>query len=344
LKAFFVQHRSPHHAENSGYNRILNYYPNTETIDGKSKIPYKITKLIASFNSQKSGLYNTASVHKEFTLFKKLKASKEEQNLVHYLNGERDIRHVISKNNWFKNTRFSATFHKPPKVLDWRVSDIKYVKHLDGAVAVGENQVDYLKEKFKIKNVAYIPHGINTQFFTPEITLRKPNRLLFVGQHLRDFEALNYCLPRIAEKIKNLSVHVVVHPAYQKKVIAHNCISVFSDLADDALKKQYQEASLLFLPMLDSTACNSILESLACGLPIVTTDVGGNSKYLENTKSLLLPESDFDALIDETILLLNNESKIKELSLLARTKAMSYDWQLITKQMQEFHVSLFEKE
>lgn len=339
MKTLFVQHRSPHHAENSGYDRILNYYPNAETIDDNAQFPYKLAKLLAYFNNQKFGLYNTDSVFKEIALFKKLKAQSE-TNLVHYLNGERDIRHVVQNRNWFKNTRFAATFHKPPSVLDWRISKPKYVQLLDGAVAVGINQVDYLKERFKIPNVAYIPHGIDTRFFTSETTLRKTNRLLFVGQHLRDFEALNFCIPRIAEKIKDLSVHVVVHTAYQKKVDSHSCLTVYSNLNDYELKKEYQEASLLFLPMLDSTACNSLLESLACGLPIVTTNVGGNNTYLQGTDSLLLPKNNFDALIDETILLLNNESKIYELSLLARKKAMEYDWSVIAKQMKDFHTTL----
>lgn len=341
LKTLFVQHRSPHHAKKSGYDSILNYYLNAETIGDNAQFPYKIAKLLAYFNSQKFGLYNTDSVYKEIALFKKLKALKSESNLVHYLNGERDIRHVIHNKNWFKNTRFTATFHKPPNVLDWRISKTKYVQLLDGAVAVGVNQIDYLKETFKIPNVAYIPHGINTQFFTPEIAHRRTNRLLFVGQHLRDFEALNFCVPRIAEKIKDLSVHVVVHSAYQKKIFAHDCVTIYSNINDDDLKREYQEASLLFLPMQDSTACNSLLESLACGLPIVTTNVGGNAKYLENTNSLLLPENNYEALIEETILLLNNEFKINELSLLARKKAMDYDWSVIAKQMQSFHESLF---
>jgi len=343
LKTLFVHHSSPHHAINSGYNTILDYYPSSELVTGKSSVPYKIIKLISKLHSQKSGLYNSDSVQKDLELYFKLKQNINKDKIVHYLNGERDIRHIVNNKKRFKRTCFTATFHKPPAILDWRVVNPRYVCQLNGAVAVGENQVNYIKEKFKIENTVYIPHGINTNFFTPDRSQVKSNRLLFVGQHLRDFDALNYCVPRIAEKIKDLTVHVVLHKAYQKKINPHKAIKVFSNLSDRELKQQYQEASLLLLPMLNSTACNSILEALASGLPIITTSVGGNSKYLEATESTLVPASDFSALIEETIALLKDTSKQQKLSQLARAKATTYDWSIIAQQLQDFHSTLLKK-
>ncbi len=50
-------------------------------------------------------------------------------------------------------------------------------------------------------------------------------------------------------------------------------------LNDEALRSLYQQAYLLLLPMSFSGANNSIVEALATGLPIVTTDVGGIRDY-----------------------------------------------------------------
>ena len=343
LNTFFVHHRSKHHAQNSGYARLMDYYNQAYCIDGKPAISYKIAKILANMSNEKYGIYNSDSVLKEYELYKNLRAYSQSKNVVHYLNAERDIRYIMTINKQFKQTVFCGTFHKPPAILNKQIKDIKFIKQLQGAVTVGFNQVDYIKERFNIDQVAYIPHGVDTQFFRPNKSLWKPNRLLFVGQHLRDFDAFNYCITRLAELIKDLSVHVVVHPAYVKKISFHDSITILKNLSDTELRREYQEASLLFLPMLDSTACNSILESLACGLPIVTTNVGGNAKYLENTQSLLVPPKKYDALIDGAFNLLNNESIIKELSELSRTKSMTYDWGKIYKQIRGFHNSLFIK-
>lgn len=341
MNTYFIHHRSTHHAKKSGYARLLDYYPDAKRIIGSPKIPYRLSKFLASWHDQEAGLYNSDSVYKELELRKNLNRDTNAQKLVHYLNSERDIRHVVQRKSGRNDIRFCGTFHKPPEVLSTRISNVKYVSRLDGAVAVGANQVDYLKDCFKINNVKYIPHGIDTQFFYPNRSKRVPNRILFVGQHLRDFDALNYCIPILAERIKDLTVNIVLHQAYKKKVKQHSCISIFTALNDDILLSQYQEASLLFLPMLDSTACNSILEALACGVPIVTNTVGGNEKYLESTDSALLQRGDYDGLIESTHQLLQDHSELDRRSHLAIQKANAYDWKVIAQEIKNFHDSLW---
>ena len=286
-------------------------------------------------------LYNSDSVYKEIELQKALKRHGRSRSLVHYLNAERDIRHLVWKHRDNENIRFCGTFHKPPDKLAWRVSDPKYVSQLDGAIAVGINQVTYIQEQLKIEKVRYIPHGIHKDFFVPDVKKRVPNRLLFVGQHMRDFEALNYCIPILSERIKDLSVHIVLHPAYEKKIIPHSSIKMFTALNDEILLREYQEASALFLPMIDSTACNSILEAMACGLPIITNDVGGNSEYLKDTDAILVSRADHDSMIEYSSQLLQDEAKIEHCSRLSRMKAESYDWPLIVDKIKDFHDELW---
>ena len=342
MHTFFVQHRSPHHAGYSGYDRLLDHYPMAENITGQSSLPYIIAKWLSRLTNQKAGLYNSSSVLKDFELYKALKRLKGAPACVHYLNAERDIRFVVKYKKYFKNVVFCGTFHKPPHILDWRVNDPKFVKHLDGAIVVGRNQLEYVKQCFGIPKVSYIPHGVDTTFFYPDFEKRLPQRLLFVGQHLRDFETLNYCVPRLAEQIKDLQVHVIIHPAYKQRIQQHNCITILDGLTDEALRLEYQQASMLFLPMLESTACNSILEALACGLPILTTNVGGNQAYLEKTQNILIPIDKPSMFVDEAITLLKDLPRINELSILSRKIALEYDWKIISDEVLDFHNMLNE--
>jgi len=338
MKPIIIHHRSVHHASNSGYSRLVDYMPLASIISGAVKFPYRLAKFISVNTNQLAGNYDSLSVLKEIELFHKL--TKNEHQVVHYLNTERDIRHLINYKQFYKNTAFCGTFHKPPSILKEQFSNIKYLKKLDGAITVGSNQVDFIKNWLNIENVKYIPHGVDTDFFIPDESKKKQNTLLFVGQHLRDFEAFNYCIPKIAEQIKNLKVNVVLRKDYNLKIEPHRTIQLHNGIDDTALKTLYQEASLLFLPLKDVTACNSILEAMACGLPIITSEVGGNIEYLKWTNSVLAPTIDTKFYIDATIDLLRDESKLKILGDLSRKKSLMYSWDSIAQKVTDFYKTI----
>jgi len=337
MKPIIIHHRSVHHASNSGYSRLIDYLSEVNLISGNVKFPHKLAKFISKNTNQNASDYDSLSVLKEIELFKHL--LKSEQQLVHYLNAERDIRHIVNYKNRFKNVSFCGTFHKPPLILQNQIKDNSYLKKLDGAIAVGENQVEFLKNWLKNENVTYIPHGVDTNFFVPNKSKKKNNTIMFVGQHLRDFKLFNTCIPIIAEKISDLKINVVIRKEYVKQIESHSAINIFSGINDFELRSLYQESSLLFLPLKDVTACNSILEALACGLPIVTTDVGGNSSYLNGTKNILAPP-DKDFTISAIINLLNNENKLIQIGESSREHSLNFDWSLIVKQIELFYKSL----
>ena len=156
LKIFAVLHKSPHHANYSGYSKFLSYINEICLVIPKAKIPYGLAKYYVSNFCENIGSYDTNSFYKDIELILQLLKGNKTHSIVHYLNGERDIKLAI---NLFqhKKTKFIATFHKPPVVLQKQITNKKYVKKLHGAIAVGENQVPFLKKWLGIDNVVYIP-------------------------------------------------------------------------------------------------------------------------------------------------------------------------------------------
>lgn len=211
------------------------------------------------------------------------------------------------------------------------------MRKLDAAIAVGANQVGFLKEWLQLDNVVYIPHGIDTLFFVPDTSIKKKNTLLFVGQHLRDFHTFNKTVPKLAAEITDLQINVVVHPAYSSKIEPRSYINILSEVNDEQLRTLYQQANLLYLPMLESTACNSLLEAMACGLPVITSDVGGNAEYFKNTSNVLVESGNIDGFIDETVGLLQDESRLIKMGKLLRERAIVMDWIKVASEVTNFY-------
>lgn len=337
MKTITIQHRSSHHAQNSGYHRLLDFVPSTQIPNNKGILPYRIAKFIGTHSNQEYAIYDSTSVNKDITLIFKCFWPHAETKIIHYLHAERDIRHAISIKRFFSNTNFFGTFHKPPEVLKSQIPKTKYLKLLDGIIAVGENQVDFLKNWLNTDQVRYIPHGIDTDFFKPYPEVRRSNTLLFVGQHLRDFEAFNYCIPIIAQKVKGLTVNVIMREDFFHKITPHSCVTLWNGVNDEDLKRFYQEASALFLPLIDSTACNSLLEALSCGTPIITTAVGGSLSYLAGTTNILTPNLDYDYLIEVCIAILKDDAKQTSMGQSSRAKALEYDWKVVAQTTQDFY-------
>jgi glycosyltransferase involved in cell wall biosynthesis len=130
-----------------------------------------------------------------------------------------------------------------------------------------------------------ILHGVDTDYFSPGAA-PDPARpsILVVGRFLRDF-------PLTAETVLLLAAR---RPEWRFDFVVPGAAWHGPDLAavralpqarwhdridDDALRALYRTAVCHLTPFQDCTANNALVEALACGLPIVTTDRGGVRDY-----------------------------------------------------------------
>ncbi len=77
----------------------------------------------------------------------------------------------------------------------------------------------------------------------------------------------------------------------------------------------------------------SVIEAMACGLPVVSTTVGGVPYLIEHDKSgLLVPPSDPQAMADAVRRLLKEHSLADRVARAARAKVEAWDWEVVLPQ------------
>ena len=74
----------------------------------------------------------------------------------------------------------------------------------------------------------------------------------------------------------------------------------------------------------------SMMEAMALGLPVISTNVGGIPYLIENNETgVLLPPNDSQAFVDAILNLYKNPSKTFEISKNARTAVEKFDWEVV---------------
>jgi glycosyltransferase involved in cell wall biosynthesis len=259
--------------------------------------------------------------------------------IVHFLYGENSYRYA-GRLRLGGRSRLVATFHLPPSVFADYVRRTDHLEQLDVMILVGTNQLALLDRLRRRPAVFVVPHGVDTDFFRAPAQPSVDGPCLFVGQWLRDLDTLALIVEQVSRASPSARF-VLVLPEHLAPAWRHRPgVQVHSNITDAALRRQYQEARLLVLPLRDCTASNSILEAMACGLPVVSMDVGGIRDYLELGCARLVPPGRPAAMTDAILDLLENPDVCASLSRRARARAEQFAWPLVAKRTLEVYESL----
>jgi len=222
--------------------------------------------------------------------------------------------------------RLVLCLHQPPSWLRLHWRDFRTLNGLGGLVCLCTEQRDYLRSVCDTP-VHLSRHGACLDFFKPSGSSKGDSpRLLFVGQWLRDFDTLSRTMPLIWKSMPEVTIDCVIPRSARN----HSCLLTLArdprvrwhaGISAEDLLGLYQNASLLLLPLIDATANNAIVEAMACGVPIVTSDVGGIHEYVPPTCGELCPQGDAEAHAAATVAWLSSEPKRAEAAPLCRAHA-----------------------
>jgi glycosyltransferase involved in cell wall biosynthesis len=259
--------------------------------------------------------------------------------LYHVLYGDDTYRYL----GWLgrrRKRRVLATYHQPPSRLASNLHFKGHLARLDGVIVVGGNQIPFFESVIAPDRIHLVPHGVDTAVFSPAAVKRpedsKPT-CLFVGQHRRDFETLRQVISLALKRNPDVQFIVVTAATNRDSVPKTGNVCFRSNLPETELVKLYQSAALLLQPLEDCTANNAILEGMACGLPIVASDVGAIRDYADEQCAMLVPPQNAEAMAEAVFSLLGDGEKLGRFGRHARTKALQFDWSVIVRELRRVY-------
>lgn len=103
-------------------------------------------------------------------------------------------------------------------------------------------------------------------------------------------------------------------------------------LEPDAVAALYRSADVALNPSTVDNMPNSVLEALACGVPVVSTDVGGVPFIVQHgTTALLVPARDPSAMAGAVLRLLENPALADTLATAGRAEVERYTWPRVSE-------------
>lgn len=237
-----------------------------------------------------------------------------------------------------------ATLHHPPKQWpQWHPTLPDNLERLSAAIVLYRRDLEHFRSLLGGRRVCFIPHGVDTDFFRPG-TAKDPS-ILFAGQNGRNMQMLRRVVERLAERHPDLRFDLLVREHIRqfpgvRDLVGHPAVRWHQGLGDEGLLQLYQRSLLMLLPLDCAGAVNALVESLACGLPVVTTDVGGVPDYGGGTVYPVVENDADDAMVDLVERYLEDEEWRREIGSRCRDFATSQlAWPLIAAR----HADLYEE-
>lgn len=300
--------------------------------------------------------FGASELLKIFLLF-----SKRKKLIIHYHMDTPKLRGFKKILSLTANFSKKFLFKKAKKIM---VSSLDYAQSGDLA--------KYTKEKnHKIKE---IPFGIDIENFKPKISQNHPTpflqkaikfvnhitrriirkgdyQLLFVGglDKAHYFKGLNNLLQALSTlSNKTWRLNIIgdgdlkkYYQTLSQELKIENKVKFRGRVNNESLVRYYQDSDVLILPSINSHEAFGLvlIEALACGLPVIASDLPGvRSVFTDKQEGLLVKTNNILDLQEKIKYLLDNENVRENMSVSARQLALKkYDQNIIAdKILDEF--------
>jgi glycosyltransferase involved in cell wall biosynthesis len=269
-----------------------------------------------------------------------------EERRVHVMS--REVKKGRAWNFSARNRLWHRIYHQPR--FRWSI------RTADGAHTYSRDVWSILQLKYNMDSdrVAYIPNGVEPRFFIPR-EYRDSNalRLLYAGTWLdqRGIFYIRDALRNLAARIPGLTMTFAGCGVPSEEIQRFfgnelaNQVVVRPVVGSERVQELYAEHDVFLFPSLMEGLPSVLLEAMATGMPVITTETCGMPDVVENGyNGILIPPANA-ASIEEAVLRLAKSRELRqELGQAARETMKRYTWERAARQLEALYLRVLAAE
>jgi glycosyltransferase involved in cell wall biosynthesis len=191
--------------------------------------------------------------------------------------------------------------------------------------------------------VSFIPNAIDIDSLPSGIDTRYDKQIIFAGRLSKEKGILT-----ILETVKNLpdDIHLLIAGTGPEEETVINSVKNNKNIhylgyqPKEKIIPLIRGSKLLIQPSLAEGISATLLEAMACETPVIATNIGGNLELFTNDETgILIEPENPDELLKKITYLLNDQTKLEQLSKSAFEKVQKYDWSNVGKE----YLNLYKK-
>ncbi|GAB4178150.1 MAG: hypothetical protein OHK0026_16210 [Rhodocyclaceae bacterium] len=191
--------------------------------------------------------------------------------------------------------------------------------------AILPNVVDLARFRYRERPSTHSPRLVVARNLEP---------LYDIGTALRAFARVRAKIPGARLAVAGAGPEAESLRALAASLAVAEAVEFTGRLDPVAMARLYEDCDLMLNPALADNMPNSVLEALACGLPVVSTRVGGVPWLVEDgVTALLVPPADADAMARAALRLLAEPALARRIVQAGRREVARYEWASVRERL-----------
>jgi glycosyltransferase involved in cell wall biosynthesis len=222
---------------------------------------------------------------------------------------------------------------------------IKFIwKEADRVISNSEGLRKLAHKSSPKQAIKIIYNGIDINQFKPKEERQKQNKFIITpgASRLTDRKGINYLIEAIAmlvPKYPQIFLKIMGDGNARqkleemvKKLRLERNVEFIGIIPHEKVSSYYQEATLFVFPSLNEGMSNAMLEALATGLPLISTNTGGASELVfENKNGFNIKFKNSSDIAEKLEKLINDPKLVKNMGAESRKIAEKMSWENVAK-------------